>query len=205
MALKTVYFSLLEPYTQDIGLVESFWQEIILQYGGAGRFYHTLVHLEHIYGQVLPLKPDIEDWDTLLFTLFYHDIIYNALRKDNEEKSAEIAEAHLSALGYPPERISRCKAQIIATKSHVESSEQDTNLFLDADLSILGQEFSIYKTYTQQIRKEYAMYPDLLYRPGRKKVLQHFLGMDSIFKTRYFQEKYEASAKKNLQAELAQL
>ncbi|MFZ4476447.1 MAG: hypothetical protein ACOYPR_14720, partial [Saprospiraceae bacterium] len=109
------------------------------------------------------------------------------------------------ALGYPPARISRCKAQIIATKSHVESSEQDTNLFLDADLSILGQEFSIYKTYTQQIRKEYAMYPDLLYRPGRKKVLQHFLGMDSIFKTRYFQEKYEASARKNLQAELAQL
>jgi predicted metal-dependent HD superfamily phosphohydrolase len=205
MALKTMYFSLLEPYTQDIGLVESFWQELILQYGGAGRFYHTLAHLEHLYGQVLPLRPLVQDWDTFLFTLFYHDIIYNALRKDNEEKSAEIAEAHLSALGYPPARISRCKAQIIATKSHVESSEQDTNLFLDADLSILGQEFSIYTTYTQQIRKEYAMYPDLLYRPGRKKVLQHFLGMDSIFKTRYFQEKYEASARKNLQAELAQL
>jgi predicted metal-dependent HD superfamily phosphohydrolase len=203
--LKSTFLSLLEPYSQHIDLIETYWQQIAVNYGGAGRFYHTLVHLEHLYGQVLPLKTDIEDWDTLLFTLFYHDVVYNASRKDNEEKSAEIAEAHLTALGYPPARISRCKAQIIATKSHVESSEQDTNLFLDADLSILGQEFSIYKTYTQQIRKEYAMYPDLLYRPGRKKVLQHFLGMDSIFKTRYFQEKYEASARKNLQAELAQL
>ncbi len=203
--LKSTFLSLLEPYSQHTDLIETYWQEIAVNYGGAGRFYHTLVHLEHLYGQVLPLKTDIEDWDTFLFTLFYHDIIYNALRKDNEEKSAEIAEAHLSALGYPPARISRCKAQIIATKSHVESSDPDTNLFLDADLSILGQGFSIYKTYTQQIRKEYAMYPDLLYRPGRKKVLQHFLGMDTIFKTRYFQEKYEASARKNLQAELAQL
>lgn len=203
--LKSTFLSLLEPYSQNTDLIETCWQQIAINYGGAGRFYHTLSHLEHLYGQVLPLKTDIEDWDTLLFTLFYHDIIYNALRKDNEEKSAEIAEAHLSALGYPPARISRCKAQILATKSHVESSEQDTNLFLDADLSILGQEFPVYAAYTQQIRKEYAMYPDLLYRPGRKKVLQHFLGMDSIFKTRYFQEKYEASARKNLQAELAQL
>ena len=203
--LKPIYLSLLEPYSQDVDLIETCWQEIALQYSSAGRFYHTLSHLEHLYGQLLPLKPVVQDLDTLLFTLFYHDVIYNALRKDNEEKSAKLAETHLNALGYPPEQISRCKAQIIATKSHVESSEQDTNLFLDADLSILGQEYPIYEAYTQQIRKEYAMYPDLLYRPGRKKVLQHFLDMDAIFKTRYFQEKYEISARKNLQAELAHL
>jgi predicted metal-dependent HD superfamily phosphohydrolase len=102
--LKSTFLSLLEPYSQHSDLIKTYWQQIAVNYSGAGRFYHTLAHLEHLYGQVLPLRPLVQDWDTFLFTLFYHDIIYNALRKDNEEKSAEIAEAHLSALGYPPAR-----------------------------------------------------------------------------------------------------
>jgi len=42
------------------------------------------------------------------------------------------------------------------------------------------------------------VYPDLVYNPGRKKVLNHFLAMDSIFKTDYFYNKFDRQAKENL-------
>jgi predicted metal-dependent HD superfamily phosphohydrolase len=40
---------------------------------------------------------------------------------------------------------------------------------LDADLSILGKDLDTYLAYTKMIRKEYSIYPDFLYKPGRKK------------------------------------
>jgi len=75
-------------------------------------------------------------------------------------------------------------------------------LFTDADLSILGAEWPIYHNYTDQIRQEYAIYPDFMYKPGRKKVLLHFLKMERIFKTDYFYITFEAQAIKNIKQEL---
>jgi hypothetical protein len=46
---------------------------------------------------------------------------------------------------------------------------------------------------------------DFLYNPGRKKVLKHFLDMKTIFKTAYFQEKYERQARINLASEMETL
>ncbi|MGJ4745117.1 hypothetical protein ACQV5M_02045 [Leptospira sp. SA-E8] len=56
--------------------------------------------------------------------------------------------------------------------------------------------------YSKQIREEYDIYPDELYKPGRKKVLEYFLSMDSIFKTKEYREKKEKQARENLSWEL---
>lgn len=148
------------------------------------------------------IKKEIQNWETILFTLYYHDVIYKAVKSDNEEKSAELAEKRMKQLSIPDEKIVLCKAQIIATKSHVKSVDPDTNYFTDADLSVLGQDWESYSAYYKNVRKEYAIYPDLLYNPGRKKVLNHFLEMESIFKTEYFYNKFEEQAKQNLQKEI---
>ncbi|HET7178254.1 MAG TPA: hypothetical protein VFI14_00955 [Chryseosolibacter sp.] len=52
------------------------------------------------------------------------------------------------------------------------------------------------------MRREYSMYPDFLYRPGRRKVLQYFLDMERIFKTEEFASKFEKQARGNLEREL---
>jgi predicted metal-dependent HD superfamily phosphohydrolase len=91
----------------------------------------------------------------------------------------------------------------LATKHHQLSADEDVNYFTDADLSILGQDWGTYLDYAKKIRKEYRLYPDLAYKPGRKKVLQHFFEMESIFKTSGFRERYEAAARRNLQQELS--
>jgi predicted metal-dependent HD superfamily phosphohydrolase len=85
------------------------------------------------------------------------------------------------------------------------SENTDTNLFTDADLSILGQPWETYLAYAQNVRKEYGQYPKIIYRSGRKKVLRHFLEMERIFKTEYFFEKYEICARKNIEQELENL
>ena len=76
------------------------------------------------------------------------------------------------------------------------------NLFTDADFSILGAHWETYSIYSQNVRKEYSIYPDLVYNPGRKKVLKHFLEMTRIYKTDYFYSKLEELAKCNLLGEL---
>lgn len=85
------------------------------------------------------------------------------------------------------------------------SPDNDTNLFIDADMAIVGAPAKDYINYSEQIRKEYSIFPDFMYKPGRKKVLQHFMDMDYIFKTLHFREKFEEHALKNLLAELERL
>ena len=95
--------------------------------------------------------------------------------------------------------------QVLATKKHAACDDTDTNYFTDADLSVLGQGWYVYSNYYRQVRKEYALYPDIIYIPGRKKVLQHFLQMERIFKTDHFFNKFELQARENIQKELEAL
>lgn len=203
--LQSTFIQLLAGYTSNTSLVKELWTEIDKNYSGKKRHYHNLQHLEHLLAQLQPVQQTIESWDTVLFTLFYHDIIYLAHRSDNEAKSAALAQQRLQQAGVSSNIIGNCAAQILATKAHQQATEADTNYFTDADLSILGQPWEVYETYYKNVRKEYAMYPDFLYNPGRKKVLQHFLFMDRIFKTNHFFHLLEASARENLQREWALL
>ncbi len=200
--IKTVFIDLVKNYESNDSKIEILWTEIEKNYSKKNRFYHNLSHLENLYSELLNVKNEIEDWDTILFTLFYHDIIYKATSKENEEKSAELAVKRLKEIGFDAEKTQKCFDQIIATKSHEISINNDTNIFTDADLSILGQNWNLYSKYYKNVRKEYSIYPDFLYNPGRKKVLEHFLAMPRIYKTDLFFNKYEINAKLNLEKEL---
>jgi predicted metal-dependent HD superfamily phosphohydrolase len=200
--LKDVFIQLAKKYCDDIAVVDECWREIEINYTKKKRHYHTLSHIENLWKQLEIVKENIEDWDTVLFTLFYHDVIYNALKKDNEEQSALLAEKRMIQLGISATSIDKCKKQIIATKQHLKNTDSDTNYFIDADLSILGTNWEIYFKYLNDVRKEYSIYPNLIYKPGRKKVLEHFLGMERIYKTDYFFNNFEGQAKLNMQKEI---
>lgn len=200
--LKKIFIELLSNYTNDSGFINELWSEIERNYSDKKRRYHTLQHLENLLTELKEVKHEIQKWDVVLFSLYYHDIVYNTRTSGNEEKSAELAEKRMQQIGIPKDIIESCKDQILATKSHFKSTDGDTNYFTDADLSILGQAWEIYSLYSKNIREEYATYPDFLYNSGRKKVLDHFLSMECIFKTNYFYNKFEIQAKKNIQLEL---
>jgi len=200
--LKQLFQHLIAKNNSNPSITEKLWNEIEENYSNKKRHYHNLSHLENLFEQLSGVQNQIEDWDTVFFSLIYHDIIYSASSKANEEKSAELCKARLRDIGYPENKIQKCVTQILATKTHSKTDDNDTELFTDADLSILGQEWETYLMYSRNIRKEYSMYPNLLYNPGRKKVLNWYLSMDRIFKTEYFYEKYEEKARENLRREL---
>lgn len=200
--LKETFIELLTNYTDSDSLTNELWTEIEKNYSSKKRHYHTLHHLDNLLTQLTEVKNEIQNWNSILFTLYYHDIVYNALKSDNEEKSAELAEKRMKQLLVSYDTIELCKGQILATKSHANSTDSDTNYFTDADLSILGQTCESYSQYFKNVRKEYSIYPDLLYNPGRKKVLNHFLSMDRIFKTDFFYCKFEKVARQNINNEL---
>ncbi len=200
--LEETFIKLIGNYTTDDRLAMQLWKEIEENYSNKKRHYHSLIHLENLLQHLFAIKKQIENWDTILFSLYYHEIIYNPLKTNNEEKSAEFAENRMQLIGVPQLTIENSVHQILATKKHLLSVDNDTNIFTDADLSILGQPWNVYANYYKQVRNEYSLYPDLIYKPGRKKVLQHFLQMERIFKTDVCFTAFELQAKENLQKEL---
>lgn len=195
----------LELLISDGLLIDNLWQEIQSNYNTPVRYYHNVNHLDSLIDQLLPIKNQIEDWQTLTFSVAYHDIIYSTLRQDNEEQSAAFAYDRLTQLNFPSVRKEKCKMQILATKQHQMNNNADTNYFIDADLSILGFDNNSYLKYAEQIRKEYRHFPDSLYKQGRRRILESFLKMKHIFKTKYFQNKYGEQAKFNISGELISL
>ncbi|SHN76944.1 hypothetical protein [Chitinophaga sp. CF418] len=201
--LHTTWQQLLQPYTQDQAIIGEGFRLIISHYTESHRHYHDLHHLQALLKLQQIYADRIADNERLSLAIFFHDIIYDVKHSDNEEQSALAAAAFLQQTSYPAERTEQVMEFIRATKTHLNTSHNtDLDYFLDFDLSILSAPAADYIAYAQQIRKEYSIYPDMLYKPGRKKVLAHFLGLPAIYKTSLFREEREALARQNMQQEL---
>ena len=203
--IPATYIRLVQEYGVSAQDVQALWAEIHRHYTHSKRHYHNLDHLEDLLIQLTSVKDRIDNWPVILFTLYYHDIIYKSTKKNNEAKSADLASLRMNELSVSSPEIQLCYEQILATKAHTVSTNSDTNYFTDADLSILGRVPDEYDQYCQKIRKEYSIYPMFLYKKGRKKVVEHFLSMKRIYKTEEFFSKFEEQARHNLIRELITL
>lgn len=202
MNLEVIFKELVQYYTNNHLLINELWDNINSNYSQKNRHYHNLDHLENLYKKLYPYRDKFKNWNIVLLSIFYHDIIYNTLKSDNEEKSAQAALKSLTTIQIPQSEIDICVEMILATKKHSVSNNLDINYFTDADLSILGANWEEYEQYFKNVRKEYWFYPSFLYHPGRKKILQHFLSMERIFKTEEFFDLYEYPARTNIQREI---
>jgi len=199
--IKTEFLKSLQNYSSDSEQCLAMWERVEKEYTSSDRHYHTLNHLDNLLTELADNKEEFASWDVIVFAIAYHDVVYNTLKNNNEEKSAEFARKELTKISVPENLIARCEQLILATKKHTDA-DFETNLFTDADLSILGASPEAYKIYSNQIRKEFSIYPDLVYNPCRRKVLKHFLYMEKIFKTNEFAIAHESKARINLQTEL---
>jgi predicted metal-dependent HD superfamily phosphohydrolase len=199
--IKQEFLGSLTNYTSNTEQQLTMWSEILKNYSEPNRHYHNLAHLNSILTELKIHQDKFSNWDAIVFAIVYHDFVYDASKSNNEEQSAAIALQRLKQIVAPEHLTTFCEHLILATKNH-ESSDMETNLFTDADLSILGSDSETYTLYSKQIRREYSVFPDLVYNPERKKVLTHFLNMTNIYKTKEFSDKYELRARANLHAEL---
>lgn len=176
-----------------------------------GRAYHNLNHLQEMInhfpeGSYFRL-PDSRQAALFGVALIYHDIVYRAGRKDNEKRSADRAEAALLLAGASTAEADYCRRLIMATKTHQPDGQEaeEQSLLIDLDLAVLARTPEGYDAYARAVRKEFSLYPDFLYRPGRRKALQHFLKQDFIYHTPTFRENCEDRARANLNREIGLL
>jgi len=205
--LYLLWTNLLSKYTDDKLFLEYHWEEIKGLYSEKKRHYHNLNHIGHMLLFAENDQADLNDYDMLQFAIWYHDIVYKATKSNNEVKSAKFAKKQLKSLQIDPKRVENCTNLIISTKKHeiLNTQNLDNAYLLDWDLAILGTTWETYEAYTHKIRKEYSMFPDFIYKRGRKKVLQHFLERPRIYYTEKYHDLWEANTRKNIRKELTLL
>jgi predicted metal-dependent HD superfamily phosphohydrolase len=198
------WLELAQKYSRDSLLIDVVWETINKKYSERNRHYHNLKHIESMLELTKENETAITNLDEVLFAIWFHDSIYKSRSKRNEEKSANFAETILRKFNITTQKIENIKQLILSTKKHkiIADENADNAFLLDFDLSILGTDWSVYQNYSHNIRKEYKMYPDFLYKPARKKVLESFLNREKLYFTEKYSLLFEEKARENLQKEL---
>jgi predicted metal-dependent HD superfamily phosphohydrolase len=177
-------------------------EQLIAAYSAPGRHYHNLAHIEDCLAalaRVENLSP--RERDILTEAIWWHDVVYDATRADNEELSAQLAGQHVR------KDISDEVARLIRlTKTHaVEANDRLGAILISIDLSILAAEPARYDAYAAAIRQEFIHVPEADYRAGRASVLARFAARPVIFPDAGFAARYDRPARDNLARELASL
>ncbi|HET6248713.1 MAG TPA: hypothetical protein VFE47_13505 [Tepidisphaeraceae bacterium] len=178
---------------------------LINAYTGSSRHYHDLHHLRACLRELDAARHLAADAPALELALWYHDMVYDPARKDNEEKSAELAMTAMKNARLLQPRIDAVHAMILATRHDGPPVTGDEKLIVDIDLSILGKPESEFTAYESAIREEYAHVPEADFRKGRAAVLRKFLDRQRIYATEFFHDRYEAPARENLRRAMEKL
>jgi predicted metal-dependent HD superfamily phosphohydrolase len=204
--LRRRWESLFCEYDADKRDVEDLYHQLVRLYSAEGRAYHNLSHIRSLLDLSDTFRDRIQNYQALGFAVWFHDAIYDTRKKDNEELSAKLAVKSLGRFKVLFDTLVLTCEMILATSEHRNKGDsEDLNLFLDLDLSILGSEEQVYRSYAQAIRKEYWWVPGSLYNAGRKKMLASFLERKSIYLTREMVERFEEQARRNIRREIESL
>ncbi|MFO0967748.1 MAG: hypothetical protein U0793_19475 [Gemmataceae bacterium] len=174
-------------------------------YAAPERAYHNAAHILDCLGELDACRACAVHPDEIEIALWFHDAVYDSRRADNEERSAAWASSALTASGAAQERVERVVALVLATKHTEPPGSTDAALLVDIDLSILGREPDVFDRYDFGIRREYAWVPEQTYRRERGGILRRFLARPRLFATDFFQHRYEAPARANLERALKRL
>jgi predicted metal-dependent HD superfamily phosphohydrolase len=179
--------------------------ELIDAYSAPSRHYHNLAHIRDCLDQSDSVFNQLEDPRALAAAIWFHDVIYDPTRPDNEARSADLADQHLRAMQQPEEFIAKVHDLILDTRHTAPPTTQDGAYMVDIDLSILGRDPETFDAYDRAIRQEYIHVPEEAYRTGRAKVLRSFLSREFLYHTPTFRARYESPARANLARTIAQL
>jgi predicted metal-dependent HD superfamily phosphohydrolase len=184
---------------QAQGSGHSIFAHLAAAYAEPGRAYHTAEHIRDCLTQFDLVRHNTRQPDEVEAALWFHDAVYVPGASDNEDQSASLAEAALTACGVSSDVAGRIAELVLATRHLAIPDDPAAQLTCDIDLSIFGREAAAFDRFERQIRQEYGWVPEPVYRSSRSEILAGFLRRRSIYQTEYFQQRYEASARANLE------
>ena len=205
-ALLDAWHHLLTPYVPKPAAREKLFGSLAEQYSHPTRHYHDLRHIREMLAFLEPEHDARRVPAAVQFAVWFHDVVYNTLKDDNETKSAEFAGKLLSRIGAGEALIATVKSLILATHEHRPLlGSDDEACFLDADLAILAAPPERYRQYSKEIRQEYYWVPAFMYGRKRIAILEEFLQRERIFLTPRMAGAPEQQARENLRWEIESL
>ncbi|HWN71929.1 MAG TPA: hypothetical protein VNM90_30025, partial [Haliangium sp.] len=196
---------------------EAFWQALLDGYRSPPRHYHDIDHVVEVarWYQVVAREVGWTRPSEVFLAVLFHDVVYQAGARDNEQRSAAVAVAAVQrwldrADGGDIEAIDtgRVAHLIELTARHgglsVADVDAEAALFLDCDMAVLGAPGDVYARYEQGVAAEYlGVYPPELYAQGRRRFLHALLARERIYLSPFFHGRLEEQARANLRDALA--
>lgn len=170
--------------------------ELTRRYTEPHRVYHGLPHVAWMLDE--GREPGLDEDQQL--AIWFHDAIYDVPTVDNEERSAALAVARLTAGGLPRERVERIERIVLDTKKHVPTIEA-SKLVIDLDLASLALPRDEFEANGARLREEFAALDDAEFEAGRIAFMEAFLARERIFWTEWGAP-LEERARENLRLDL---
>lgn len=185
------------------------WDELLPGHPGLGagllarwaephRRYHDRTHLDEMLAALAALggtsRPE-------RMAAWFHDAVYEGVAGQDEQRSAELAEHHLTGV-LPPAQVAEVVRLVLLTITHAPEPGDDAGArLMDADLAILGAPPQRYLASVRAIRAEYHRFDDEQWRAGRLAVVTAFAETPTLFHTPLGRDRWDAQARANLAAE----
>jgi predicted metal-dependent HD superfamily phosphohydrolase len=150
----------------DYNTLLSMWNE-------SHRHYHNQNHLLDLISQINENKSQFKsqkEYEKMILCALFHDCVYDPMRSDNEEKSAEFFENCCQEKNSDTQQI---KQMILDTKTH-ESTTTLSEKFNHLDMNIVERDFEQLLEWETGIGQEYKAYGEM-YKVGRLHFLESLL------------------------------
>lgn len=180
-------------------------RDLLLEYRGQGRYYHTDIHLAQGLTEISYVYSFLTNPLLVELAFWFHDVVYNPLCSDNEVRSAAYAERVMREWGMAEADIATVVRMIHISTHTTAPTTSDEKSFVDADLSIFGQSPSMYHAYARDTRREWFHLSSNAFADGRISFLEGVLARDTIYQTVIARGLYEDSARRNICNEISYL
>ena len=170
----TAFKGILLKYVSDKTI-----DEMIYKWNEKHRFYHDINHLisvlKEIENSIYFKDLNINEKHSLLLAAFFHDIVYNPKKKDNEDQSIQIFLRSFNNKD-PKMRDKVCKL-IEITKYRKRPSDKLERMFWDADNAGFKKGYNEILKNEKLIRREYSFLDSKKYKEKRIAFLESNLGL----------------------------
>jgi predicted metal-dependent HD superfamily phosphohydrolase len=163
-------------FTNDeIEIYKTMWNQ-------SHRYYHNITHLNFLCNKFYVFKSSghltTDNYDILILAALFHDIVYDPMRTDNEDRSIEI----LNESSLAPSIKNGIIPIIECTKYRVIPKEfLQRTFWLEDNLSIYNKEFALFVKHNLLLFKEFQFTDFSIYKQNRidflesnKETFRHF-------------------------------
>ena len=173
-------------------------QMLLDAYREPQRHYHTLDHIEQCLGMFDRCKSQASNEDALELAVWFHDVVFEPDRPDNERRSADL---YLELTrGIQPDELRGLVERLIMATLHDGDSLQDhdARYMVDIDLSSFGLSWEAFLEDSRNLRLESAHLSDAEYYRKKKDFQACLLAKERFYLSDFFAERLEAQARSNL-------